>query len=515
MSHGLLCIGAGGQTIIDSDHSVFHVMASGSYAANNSVAWVNYPSAIQTAMPPVVFISPDGPANYLYFNHLGSPGNWTGFTVQVLHEPRIMNGYSPSGRYCACGLNPPKTLGYGLQVFNGVGATVFDSNYSLMNFIGGFQAWSPTYSIDLTWFQRAWIYQAAWAWGASRYFVVSTFGDDTINNGFAGFISIGFRDHSKSVIQVCAVSARNGPAPTIKIPLLVPSRNPHKGNNPMARQEIILGTPPTGLGGDPPRVASQKINHMTQELYTQVSELGTASVKTAQTDPKAQNGELLVAGLNGIGLMRDLRGSLYATGSPSDLMGSGTTIGFADGAFLGIPGLSPSSYGVLHTDMHYADMSGFAGQQQRFKSTHGDYMRVPATLESWGNWFKCGSRIVGTLTDDGTDTAQGAIIERGENANGEFTKFADGTLLARTQPITSKVIGRDLYDVVGFTLPTTVFNNGYTAVSAVAIPTQDNNQYGVIACYMNDSTTGGVIVRNGPNTAQAFSIRVGIIGRWK
>ncbi|NWC56515.1 hypothetical protein [Pseudomonas veronii] len=35
----------------------------------------------------------------------------------------------------------------------------------------------------------------------------------------------------------------------------------------MARQEIILGTPPTGLGGDTPRVASSKINAMIIELY--------------------------------------------------------------------------------------------------------------------------------------------------------------------------------------------------------------------------------------------------------
>jgi hypothetical protein len=35
----------------------------------------------------------------------------------------------------------------------------------------------------------------------------------------------------------------------------------------MARSEIILGTPPKGIGGDPPRVASQKINAMTLELY--------------------------------------------------------------------------------------------------------------------------------------------------------------------------------------------------------------------------------------------------------
>ena len=45
----------------------------------------------------------------------------------------------------------------------------------------------------------------------------------------------------------------------------------------MARQEIILGTPPTGLGGDPPRVASQKINLMTQELYEKNASLGAAA----------------------------------------------------------------------------------------------------------------------------------------------------------------------------------------------------------------------------------------------
>lgn len=45
----------------------------------------------------------------------------------------------------------------------------------------------------------------------------------------------------------------------------------------MARQEIVLGTPPTGLGGDPPRVASMKINAMTQELYEKNAMLGSAA----------------------------------------------------------------------------------------------------------------------------------------------------------------------------------------------------------------------------------------------
>lgn len=39
----------------------------------------------------------------------------------------------------------------------------------------------------------------------------------------------------------------------------------------MARQEIILGTPPAGLGGDTPRAASMKINAMTAEIYNKFS----------------------------------------------------------------------------------------------------------------------------------------------------------------------------------------------------------------------------------------------------
>ena len=53
----------------------------------------------------------------------------------------------------------------------------------------------------------------------------------------------------------------------------------------MARQEIILGTPPQGLGGDPPRTASMKINAMTQELYERAALLGTASDRNVGVGP--------------------------------------------------------------------------------------------------------------------------------------------------------------------------------------------------------------------------------------
>lgn len=45
----------------------------------------------------------------------------------------------------------------------------------------------------------------------------------------------------------------------------------------MARQEINLGTAPTGTGGDTTRTTGVKINSMTQELYARNALLGTAS----------------------------------------------------------------------------------------------------------------------------------------------------------------------------------------------------------------------------------------------
>lgn len=45
----------------------------------------------------------------------------------------------------------------------------------------------------------------------------------------------------------------------------------------MSRQEIDLGTRPSGVGGDTPRSANFKINAMTQELYSRMDALGSAA----------------------------------------------------------------------------------------------------------------------------------------------------------------------------------------------------------------------------------------------
>lgn len=121
----------------------------------------------------------------------------------------------------------------------------------------------------------------------------------------------------------------------------------------MARSEIILGTPPLGLGGDPPRTASTKINAMTLELYL----------------------------------------------------------------FLGGSGANPALPAALPVS------KGGTG------NTTGTATKLAAAA------------MVGTVSQVGA-VPTGAIIERGSNANGHFTKYADGTMIC--------------WDAVGFSAGTTV-----------------------------------------------------------
>lgn len=46
---------------------------------------------------------------------------------------------------------------------------------------------------------------------------------------------------------------------------------------------------------------------------------------------------------------------------------------------------------------------------------------------SWSPWVRVPNLIVGAITASGGEATAGGIIERGSNANGDFTRFADGT----------------------------------------------------------------------------------------
>ena len=83
----------------------------------------------------------------------------------------------------------------------------------------------------------------------------------------------------------------------------------------MARQEINLGTAPTGIGGDTTRSTGIKINAMTTELYARQALLGTASNANVGT----ASGNVMPVGAFGLGAA-----ARYVTTNPdSSSIGSG------------------------------------------------------------------------------------------------------------------------------------------------------------------------------------------------
>ncbi|XVJ46788.1 hypothetical protein ACDZ94_20005 [Pseudomonas sp. UBT] len=64
----------------------------------------------------------------------------------------------------------------------------------------------------------------------------------------------------------------------------------------MARQEINLGTAPTGSGGDTTRSTGVKINAMMTELYARNAQLGSASNANIGTAP----GQVMAVGTSGL-----------------------------------------------------------------------------------------------------------------------------------------------------------------------------------------------------------------------
>ncbi len=83
----------------------------------------------------------------------------------------------------------------------------------------------------------------------------------------------------------------------------------------MARQEINIGTAPTGVGGDTTRSGAVKINAMTQELYARNALLGTASNVNVGT----ASGNVMPVGAFGVG-----GAGRYVTTNPdSSSVGSG------------------------------------------------------------------------------------------------------------------------------------------------------------------------------------------------
>ena len=274
----------------------------------------------------------------------------------------------------------------------------------------------------------------------------------------------------------------------------------------MARQEIILGTPPAGLGGDPPRTASMKINAMTQELYDKFTGLGTAAHKGAQ----ASVDDMTAGRLLGVGAFGWNGGFAIVKGNGTDLNTlTVPSIYACNGTYLnGYPGVSDPVYIRVTghgTGYLKQEMMGITSNFSAFRNLINN---------AWQPWSfnYTANNVVGGVRADGL----GALFERGDNAYGSFTKFADGRMIC-TGRITTAVLPANLSTSTRGSYPASFIAGSYPVFSGTVRASLTTDHYGAIN---GDQIGAGresgpfFTIRNGA-TAQSFDYFYMAVGVWK
>ncbi|QKJ73493.1 hypothetical protein HRH33_13190 [Pseudomonas rhodesiae] len=296
----------------------------------------------------------------------------------------------------------------------------------------------------------------------------------------------------------------------------------------MARQEIILGTPPLGLGGDTPRVANSKINAMTSELYQGIG-TPTSPLPVSKGGTGGNSQATAQAGLGLVPAAVTATASDYPSGilktghagwngGAAIVIGNGANCDTLVNAFLyalnGTFTNGPPSFGsaafFLRVSVHGVGYES----QEAFGITHGgraERRRINGVWQPWSNIY---NGVNATLDPSGTG---GGLMSSAIFGNYLVSKYANGEMNIRgVAPMTSNFTVGEIR-VVTVALPVTLVNSGlgYLYKSTTnAQPQQTYDFYGVIAEYMSDANTAAFVIRNG-GTAQAFVPTINVWGRWK
>lgn len=141
---------------------------------------VNYIKPVATTFPPLVFGTPTPESNGKgigLFSHIGSPGNWTGFSVVAVRTlfgssgSAIGVGFNTGWDYHACVFGHPGVApdtSYGMEIYEEDGkATLFSSTWDLVFFKNLMQSWSHnsftrSYSMGAYWGNQHYNAHVSW-----------------------------------------------------------------------------------------------------------------------------------------------------------------------------------------------------------------------------------------------------------------------------------------------------------------------------------------------------------------
>ena len=290
----------------------------------------------------------------------------------------------------------------------------------------------------------------------------------------------------------------------------------------MARQEIILGTPPTGLGGDTPRVASSKINAMTLELYQGI---GTPAAPLPLE--RGGTGATTQAGAqSALGLPKAFRDSVK--------VGEVLTVGHAgwNGGFAQVQG-NGADCNLLINSMIYAlngtytnGPASFVGNPLFLRNmVHGTgylYQEAvgitqPIRAEricvngAWGAW-----RVVYNDFNSVSDPAAvgGGLMSRTVVSNMAISKFANGIQIMNGSLGAIASIAANVTVLVNVTLPASSGIDVTFTTPSAQLTTSVQNDFILLTSFMVSPTVLGLIIKNGA-TAQPFNVKATIVGHYK
>ncbi|POF89353.1 phage tail protein [Pseudomonas putida] len=138
---------------------------------------------------------------------------------------------------------------------------------------------------------------------------------------------------------------------------------------------------------------------------------------------------------------------------------------------------------------------------------------TPATARAG---LQLGSAAVAAIVGPVSQAAgvpTGAIIERGQNTNGQFVKYSDGTMIVWGSMITTSIAaGATTANTIPF--PATFAAAASATAQITCEPYNNWDHYGVIGTTSMAVSQVAAFIRNGTSGAQQFILRFVVVGRW-
>lgn len=177
-------------------------------------------------------------------------------------------------------------------------------------------------------------------------------------------------------------------------------------------------------------------------------------------------------------------------------------------------GTNGANQGTLYHAQSYTDLTYSTQLWMRMQDTEIHIRHKNNGV--WSQWSKCylNTNIVGTVSQSG-GIPTGAIIETGSNANGTYTKFADGTMICRHLVATASIACTTADTVFGFKSPNQTWTYPAALTSLVSYQISGLNTPVTFATTVGNNTTAQYVWHSaGSSAATTRYAGLLVTGRW-